>query len=57
MLFNMDFVQVTVKQDAEGRDVDGPVRKNYLGQPFMRLECPHCHYACETFKVSQILLS
>ncbi|XP_054275038.1 uncharacterized protein LOC128994479 isoform X2 [Macrosteles quadrilineatus] len=43
-------LQVTVKQDSEGRDVDGPVRKNYLGQPFMKLECPHCLAHCETFK-------
>ncbi|KAL1131120.1 hypothetical protein AAG570_012357, partial [Ranatra chinensis] len=37
------------KRESGVEDPETPLT-NYLGQPYIRLKCPHCNYTCVTFK-------
>uniref|UniRef100_A0A069DXG9 Putative apoptosis antagonizing transcription factor/protein transport protein n=1 Tax=Panstrongylus megistus TaxID=65343 RepID=A0A069DXG9_9HEMI len=42
------------KEESGGEEKEGSEKKptltNFLGQPYIKLKCPHCHFACVTFK-------
>ncbi|XP_073976126.1 uncharacterized protein isoform X2 [Rhodnius prolixus] len=42
------------KEESGGEDKEDSEQKttltNFLGQPYIKLKCPHCHFACVTFK-------
>ncbi|KAK9499963.1 hypothetical protein O3M35_002891 [Rhynocoris fuscipes] len=41
------------KDESGGEEKDGEKKHtltNFLGHPYIKLRCPHCHFACVTFK-------
>lgn len=40
------------KDDNEDEESEKQPLTDFLGQPFIKLKCPHCFYNCLTFKVN-----
>lgn len=53
---NNSAMQITIRADEENREVnDDELAKEEgaFGKHSVKLECPHCHVKCVTFKVSR----
>lgn len=38
------------KEEENDEESEKPALTDFLGQPFIKLKCPHCHHICVTFK-------